>query len=190
MWGMEDDDEVDRVIGDILDASARHAMPLYVETHRATVTQDIWRTVKLVERFPDVRFNGDFSHWYTGLEMRYGGVEPKLDFAAPVLERVGFMHGRIGNAGCMQVDIGDSLEEATARLYVQHFMEMWTRACRGFKSHAGPGDYLPFAPELLQPEIFYARTFPGPDGQPREESDRWRQALLYLGIVQRCFDEA
>ncbi len=185
-WGMEDDAEVDRLVGDILEASARHDMPLYIETHRATITQDLWRAVQITRRFPDVRFNGDFSHWYTGLEMVYGEIEPKLEFIAPVFERVRFVHGRIGNPGSMQVDIGDG----TGRKYVEHFKEMWTRAFAGFLRSAKPGDYICFAPELLQSTNYYARTFRNAAGKEVEEGDRWQQALLYVEIAKRCFADA
>ncbi|MCD8482070.1 MAG: hypothetical protein LR015_04970, partial [Verrucomicrobia bacterium] len=46
-WGLEDDDAVDRLVEAILNASVKHRLPVYVETHRATITQDIWRTVRL-----------------------------------------------------------------------------------------------------------------------------------------------
>jgi sugar phosphate isomerase/epimerase len=71
-WGLEDDDEAAQLIEAVLDASVQSAIPLYVETHRATLFQDIWRTVQFTRRFPQLQFNGDFSHWYTGLEMVYG----------------------------------------------------------------------------------------------------------------------
>ena len=188
-WGIEGDEEVDRLVGAILDASATHDMPIYIETHRATITDDMWRTVQLTERFDAVRFNGDFSHWYTGHEMPYGGFDAKCDFIEPVFERVRFMHGRIGNSGCMQVDIGDG-EGGEKRPHVDHFREMWTRAMLGFLRSAAPGDYLVFAPELLPAGINYARTVPGPDGEPREEGDRWQQALLYRDIAHECFAAA
>lgn len=189
-WGLEDDATVDRLVDATLEASARHDMPIYIETHRATVTQDIWRTVALTGRRPQVRFNGDFSHWYTGLEMVYGGFEKKLDYAAPVLERVRFLHGRIGSPGCMQVDIGRSFAEAMERPEVQHFVEMWTRCFAGFLRDAQRGDLIVFAPELLPPGISYARQFPDADGNLVEEGDRWQQALLYCRIARHCFDEA
>lgn len=189
-WGLEDDATVDALVGEVIEASAKHDLPLYIETHRATITQDIWRTVELTHRFPGVRFNGDFSHWYTGLEMRYGGVEMKLDYARPVLDRVRFLHGRIGNGGSIQVDVGRTLDEALSRENVGHFVDMWTRAMAGFLRDAGPGDVLIFAPELLHAGIYYARAFPGPDGQPREESDRWQQSLLYMELARHCFAKA
>jgi sugar phosphate isomerase/epimerase len=185
-WGLEDDDVVDRLVHEIIDASVKHDIPIYIETHRATITQDMWRTVKLTERIPDIRFNGDFSHWYTGLEMVYGEIDRKLPFIGPVFDRVRFIHGRIGNPGSMQVDIGDG----TNRPYVEHFKEMWTRAFAGFLKTAKPGDYIIFAPELLGPGAYYARLFKNANGELVEESDRWEQAIVYGKIAREAFAEA
>jgi sugar phosphate isomerase/epimerase len=183
-WGLEDDDCAARLIEAVLAASERHGVPLYVETHRATIFQDMWRTVRFVERFPELRFNGDFSHWYTGLEMVYGGFENKLAFIAPVLERVRFMHGRIGNPGSIQVNIGNG--DVRAHPYVAHFRTLWTAAFRGFLGAALPGDYFLFVPELLSPRIYYAR----PVAPGVEESDRWEQSLVLKRIAEECFTAA
>ena len=187
-WGTEDDAAAGRLLDAVLAAQERRNLPLYVETHRATVFQDMWRTVQFLRRFPDLGVNADFSHWYTGQEMWYGGVEEKVAFFAPVFPHVRFMHGRIGNPGRIQVDIGDG--DDAGRPHVTHFRLMWTRCFEAFKRDAGPGDYLVFAPELLAPRIFYAATFPGPDGRPREEGDRWTQSLLYAKLARQWFDAA
>ena len=185
-WGMESDAEAAALVEAIIDASEKTQFPMYIETHRATITQDIRRTYDLVAQFPDIRFNGDFSHWYTGLEMVYGDIEAKFDFLNPVFDRVRFIHARIGNPGCMQVDIGDGKD----RSYVEHFKEMWTRSFAGFLKTAQPGDFISFNPELLQPEIYYARTIINADGKEVEESDRWQQAALYTEIAKECFAAA
>ena len=182
-WGIEEDDTAGDLIRAVLDASSRYGIDLYPETHRATIFQDMWRTVQFVRRFPGLRFNGDFSHWYTGQEMVYGGFEKKLEFIRPVLERVRFVHGRIGNPGCMQVDVGDGAPGT--REYVDHFRALWTEAFACFLRSAGPGSSICFTPELLGAGIYYARTFGG-----REESDRWAQSLVLARIARECFDAA
>ena len=184
--GFEDDAQAGSLIEDILRESERSRHPLYIETHRATITQDIWRTLQFVKRYPEVRFNGDFSHWYTGLEMVYGDLPKKLELMEPIFERTRFIHGRIGNPGAIQVDIGDG----EGRTYVAHFRDMWTRCFRGFLRSADPGDAFIFAPELLFPSIYYAREFPDATGRMREEGDRWEQALLYGRIARDCFARA
>jgi hypothetical protein len=181
-WGMESDDEGSRLIDALLSAGARYRIPLYVETHRATLFQDMQRTVRFVARFPGLRFNGDFSHWYTGSEMVYGGFENKLAFIQPVIDRVRFIHGRIGNPGCMQVAIAPD----DPAPYVAHFRMLWTRCFEAFLRDPEPQQpFIAFAPELLASGIFYARTFQG-----AEESDRWQQSLLLAQIARECFSDA
>ncbi len=184
-WGFEPDEQVDRLVHAILEASARRGLPVYIETHRATITQDIWRTVELVGRIPDIRFNGDFSHWYTGHEMTYGDFAAKLDFCQSVFERVRFMHGRIGDSSTMQLDVGEGTGDN-----VEHFRAIWTRCMAGFLAAASPGDYLTFAPELLPPSNRYARLVRAADGTLTEDSDRWQQAQVLLRIAQECFEQA
>jgi len=181
-WGIEDDLQAAMLIDAVLNASAKYSVPLYPETHRATIFQDLWRSVQFAHRFPQLRFNGDFSHWYTGSEFVYGGFEKKLDFIRPVLERVRFLHGRIGNPGCIQVKIDNRNPEP---LYVQHFRTLWTASFAGFLHEPEGQPFICFAPELLAPSIYYARTFGG-----REESDRWRESLLMVKIARECFAEA
>jgi len=181
-WGMESDDEGARLIEAVLDAATRHCIPLYVETHRATLFQDMQRTVQFIARFPSLRFNGDFSHWYTGSEMVYGGFENKLAFIQPVLDRARFIHGRMGNPGSMQVAI---VPDDPAP-HVAHFRTLWTRCFQAFLRDPAPQQpFITFTPELLAPDIFYARTF-----HAAEESDRWQQSLLLAQVARECFSAA
>jgi hypothetical protein len=148
----------------------------------------MYRTVKLIERFPEIRFNGDFSHWYTGQEMRYGKfgfMDEKFAFIQPVFERVRFLHGRIGNGGCMQIDV----KRPDMEINVQYFKEMWVRSFMGFLQTARPGDYIIFAPELLSPQPHYALSF-YQDGQLQEDGNRIAQAIALKNIAQQCWEEA
>lgn len=194
-WGLENDDEVSRIIDAILAAGVKHSLPVFIETHRATVTQDVWRTVQLTKRFPEIRFNGDFSHYYCGQELVYGEWGQKLDFLEPVFRRTGFLHGRIASPGCMQVPIDSDLQARPEQAhgvanYLDHFKQLWIRAMLGFLSTAQSGDILVFAPELLAGTYYYARKFPDGAGEMREETDRYAQALLYRDLARACFADA
>ncbi len=190
-WGIEDDEEVFRLVESILKASEKNSIPIFIETHRATITQDMWRTVQIVNKFPEVRFNGDFSHYYCGQEMVYGGLDMKIEFMAPIFDRVAFMHGRIASPGSMQMPVDDTGSRPSAAAgavdYFADFRKIWTRAMRGFLRHAAPGDILIFAPELLAGTHYYARLVPNSNGQIVEESDRYAQALIYKAIARDCF---
>ena len=193
-WGIEDDDDVYRLVESILNASEKTRLPIFIETHRATITQDMWRTVQITKRFPEVLFNGDFSHFYCGQEMVYGGLEVKMNFMSPIFDRVGFMHGRIASPGHMQMPVDDATTRPVAANgvtdYCADFRTMWTRAMRGFLDHAKAGDVLIFAPELLSGTYYYARMFLDAGGKLGEETDRYQQALLYQRIARECFTEA
>lgn len=184
-WGMESDDETDILVDYVLETSQKNNFPIYIETHRATITQDIYRTVELTKRFPEIRFNGDFSHWYTGQELVYGVIENKWEFIQPVFDRVRFLHGRIGNPGSIQVVVND-----LNKPFVQHFKEMWRRSLVGFLTSAKSGDYIIFTIELLKPEIYYAQTVLDKKKTEQEEGDRWQQALLYKEIIESCWENA
>lgn len=189
----ESDAEMDAFAAAVLDASARHAHPVYVETHRGTLTQDIRRTLDWVERWPDLRFNADLSHWYTGHELTYGGeFQTRLARLQPVLDRVRFLHARVGNPGCIQTALDEPGES------LGHFREMWTHCFAGFLRSARPGDFLSITPELLPQRLgegagatwlHYA--------QPRadscrgafggEPSDRYDDAARLWDVACECF---
>ncbi len=182
--GYENDAEALDLLAEVLTVSDRTGLPLFVETHRATVTQDPWRTVGFISELPALRFNGDFSHWYTGGEMTYGDFEAKVAFLRPVLVRTRYLHGRIGDPGCMQIPLGDAPEPPS----VAHFRRLWTEAAAGFLEGAGADDVLPFAPELLPPSIAYGQTVPDPaGGDPIEASDRWADGLRLVAIARSCW---
>lgn len=188
--GFETDAEALGLLEAVLAASARLDHPTYVETHRATVTQDVRRTLTWIERLPELSFNADLSHWYTGLEMSYSDFEHKLDLLAPFFARVGFIHGRIGNNCSMQVAVDNGGRDAP---HVPRFAEMWTRCYQGAAGAGATDRPVVFAPELL-PErvdtpdgplyIDYALTHQNPDGSVVETSDRWEQGLKLVGIAR------
>lgn len=185
-WGFENDAEIDELARAVVQASRDHTIPLFVETHRATIIQDPYRTLRLVERVPEIRFNGDFSHWYTGCEFVYGDIEKKFDLLTPVFERIGFIHARVGNSSNMQVTVHDP----SMKVALDHYREMWTRSFAGFKKAAGKGDYIIFAPELLEPSINYARLCRTAEGQWQEDSDRWEESVKLVEVATECFADA
>ncbi len=189
----ETDAEMDALAAAVLEASARHGHPLYVETHRGTMTQDLRRTLDLVERWPALRFNADLSHWYTGHELTYGGeFHERAQRLAPVFERVRFLHARVGNPGCIQTGLDDPGD------YLSHFRWMWQRCFEGFLRGAGPGDYLSFNAELLPQKmgadfwLHYAqpRVDLAGDRFNGEPSDRYVDAGRLWQIAGECFEAA
>lgn len=182
--GFENDHDAAALLEAYLAAEAATSIEVLVETHRATVTQDPGRTVRLVDLYPELRFTGDLSHWYTGAEMPYGGFGWKLEAIAPVLRRVRMVHGRLADKSCAQVPLADN----DTSPHVAHFRQMWRAVFDGFLDDPHQ-DELTFAPELLPPVLGYARTIPVGDGRA-EEVDRWQQALALCELAESIFAEA
>lgn len=190
--GLENDAEALRLAERLLEVQARVGHPLLLETHRRTITQDIRRTVDLVAALPELRFTGDFSHWFVAYDLGSGDFDAVMTLIGPVLSRVRLIHGRIGDGGAVQVSPAGREDQA----FVGRFRRIWQACCEGFREEAGPGDVLVFAPELLPAEIVfgdqlyrmnYARQVRGSDGQWREESDRWTDALLLCAMAREAF---
>jgi len=181
--GMEDNDEAEKLIHEVLNLSTVLDIPVFVETHRATLTQDFYRTVQFAKKFPTLRFLVDFSHYYTGLEMAYGDFEAKLQFLQPIMQNAGFIHGRVGNSGCIQTPI-----IALDSIHINHFRALWKETFRQFFKN-DLHHQIVFCPELL-PAPGYAQIFQDKNGQWIENSDRWEQSLLLKKLVTECFEEA
>lgn len=184
--GFESDDEMVRLAEAVLEIASDLNHPIYLETHRATMTQDIKRTLDLVERLPELRFNGDFGHWYIGHELTYGDMDMKFDKMRPVFERTRFMHLRVSSNAFGQLTASDPAESH----HLDYYRRMWTASFVGFLKSAAPGDYFAVHSELLPARACYPKMVPGPDGVPREESDRWTESAFLIGAARECFAEA
>ena len=176
--GFETRDQALALVESVLKASERHGVPVLVETHRATLTQDPARTLELLETFPELRFTADLSHWYTGVELVYGDLDAKLAALQQVFDRCRMVHGRISDPGCIQVAVTDD----DTSTHVEHFRRMWSSVLAGAAS-SGEVDALPFVVELLPAASGYARTIDRGDG-PEEEVDRWTQADVLWRIFE------
>lgn len=184
--GLEDDAEMLRLAEAMLAISAELDHPVYLETHRATMTQDIRRTLDLIDELPELRFNGDFGHWYIGHELTYGDMDMKFEAMRPVFERTRFMHLRVSSNAFGQLTASDPAE---AR-HLDYYRRMWTASFAGFLRDSAPGDYFAVHPELLPARAFYPKMLPGPDGAMREESDRWTESAFLIEVARQCFAEA
>lgn len=171
--GFETDAEADALVTVIHECSARYNLPIYIETHRASLTQDLWRTQQLLQRNPQLELNLDYSHWFTGLELPAHDWTVVQQQLTPVLDRTRFLHGRVSDRCSMQV----ALHGNEARDHLQPFVEVWSRV---LQQHARqrPAEDLWFVTELLGPRYRYARIFHG-----NEEADRWRDALLLRDTI-------
>ncbi len=178
--GFESDSEMDRLADAVLEASARTGHALHIETHRATMTQDIYRTINLAKRHSELAFTLDFSHWYTGHEMTYGGeFEDRLAELAPVFAQVRSLQLRIGDTGRIQRPVDLQAD------YMRDQMAALSACLDAIGQSPNPPEVLSIAPELLA-----ATMGTGRDARPicyaeaDEQSDRFADAIILSDLAE------
>ena len=143
--------DIAEILEDMFDLANDAGLPLFIETHRGTVTQDLRRTVKVIDRFKKVRFTGDFSHYALAGELTGTWSDEIWDHFRPIAARCGNWHGRISFAEQVQNDISDGSDEL-----VQQFKRLWSMGMAAwlkspsrvmsFRSHANWGPPLTRSP--------------------------------------------
>jgi hypothetical protein len=192
--GLETGREVRRFAEGIVSLAQELSHPILLETHRGSITQDIRRTVNVLADVPDLIFTGDLSHWYVGHELPLGDFGRLMEVIEPVLRRVRMIHGRLADAGAVQV----RMEGRESEMFVEHFRALWLRCFEGFLLEAAPGEVMVFAPELLpasarllgQDFTFNYARLVASGGDRVEEGDRWSDALGLCQMARDLFDEA
>ncbi|MCD7034617.1 sugar phosphate isomerase/epimerase [Metabacillus sp. GX 13764] len=155
-------------------------IPLFIETHRGRITQDLIRTAGYVSALPDLRLTIDLSHYVLAGEMTdFTIADPYFD---QLLKRTSCLHGRITNGQQVQIDVGNGDHPM-----VEPFQQYWQRGMQYWRNQAGSGDVLPFVCEIGH---HYAVT---PNFQPscswNEISDRWKQSLVMKKIAEQAWDK-
>ncbi len=115
-------------------------LPLFIETHAGSVTQDLRRTVKVINRFKKVRFTGDFSSYVAACELGADWSEDVWDHFRQIARRCGIWHGRLGKTVSGEM--------------TQQIKKLWTSGMGQWLNKARPGDVLPFCCESALARIF------------------------------------
>ncbi len=159
----------------ILEAQVATGLRCFIETHRGTVTQDLLRTLEMLQTLPDLNITLDLSHYLLAGEIGSWAVDAELEaHFALLFERTKAIHGRISSAEQIQVGLDSSMRP--------YFFGWWKTAMRKWKLTAKKGDILPFVTELLPPD--YAIVVNG-----LETTDRWLAALELKAIAEQLWRE-
>ena len=156
--------------------AAGEGLPMMLETHRGTLTQNLYRTYGLLDRLPELRLTGDFSHYVVGGEMGGLPAAEQIMRLRPLLDRVDSMHARISNGEQVQVDVG-----AGVGPLAQTWVDIWAETLRCWRRQAQPGEWFPFTSELGPPSYSIV------DLRGREISDRWKQSLVLKRLLEQAW---
>ncbi|MBI1776790.1 MAG: sugar phosphate isomerase/epimerase [Proteobacteria bacterium] len=150
---------------------------LQFETHRASITNDLYATLLLLDAVPEMRLAADLSHYVVDREMTLPLRAELHGYVSRILERSDSFQGRIATRNQIQVPIGFPQH----RKWLELFLGWWEEGFARWRRRAGSADTLIFLAELGPPE--YAMT--GADG--RELSDRWEEALELKRLVREVW---
>lgn len=142
-------------------------IPLLFETHRDCTLNDLYYTLQLMDRIPQMRLCADLSHYVIDREMRLPLGERDAEFMSRVLARSDCFQGRVANREQIQIQIDFPQHQA----WVAQFRAWWEEGMRGWRARNADDAELVFLCELGPPP--YAIT----DRGQRELSNRWDEAL-------------
>ena len=147
---------------------------LHFETHRDRMTTDLYFTLRLLDRFPDLRLTGDLSHYVVGREFAWPISDENHRLMQRIIDSCWGFHGRVASREQIQVQ----LSFAHQREWLDLFLGWWAYGFRSWRRRAPDDATLTFVCELGPKE--YAMT--GRDGY--ELSDRWEEARLLMQLVR------
>ena len=169
-------DEMVPVIETWCGMAERIGMPVQFETHRNCITNDLYVTLQLIDRIPQMRLCADLSHYVVDREFWYPLSERDMGLISRVLARSDSFQGRVASRQQIQLQ----LDFPQHQKWVGLFKTWWREGLASWRERNAEGICV-FLCELGPPE--YAMT--GPDG--REMSDRWAEALTIKGWIEEIW---
>ncbi len=163
-----------------MEMAASAGVELQFETHRNSITNDMFATLQLLDAVPEMVISADLSHYVVGREFDFPPDARTEGHIARLLARSGSFQGRIASRQQIQVPFGFPQYAK----WLDLFLGWWDAGFRHWRRHGSCGSttgVLNFLCELGPHE--YAMT--GPDGC--ELSDRWAEALILKDHARRLW---
>jgi sugar phosphate isomerase/epimerase len=148
-------------------------IPVFIETHRDRMTTDLYFTLDLLDRRPDLPLLADLSHFLVAREFAFPVTKGDDASIRRILANAHAFHGRVASREQVQIEISFSHH----RPWVDLFLGWWEYGFRAWRARASEDAKLVFTCELGPKP--YAIT--GRDGN--DTTDRWAEALMLRKMV-------
>ncbi len=178
-------DSAIELLSGIYDISLMAGIPIYVETHRGTITQDLMRTASFLKSLPSLPLTMDYSHYVVAGELHTISEEAE-NWLKQLLPNIYSIHTRISNGEQIQIDPGEEGQHPM----LPHFLKWWEIAMKHAISRSEIVPYdsgiFPVVIELGPPP--YAITYAEPNGSIIEVGDRLKQSLHLQQLIRKLWD--
>lgn len=171
-------DDMVPVIETWMGMADRVGVPVQFETHRNCITNDLYTTLQLLDRIPDMRICADLSHYVVDREFWFPLSDHDMGLMSRILHRSDSFQGRVSSRQQIQLQ----LDFPQHQKWVELFKGWWREGLADWRERNSSGDCI-FVCELGPPE--YAMT----DAQGREMSNRWAEAQMIKGWVQEIWED-
>jgi len=160
-----------------LEMGEKAGIPVYLETHRLTVTNDVVFTLDLMDLIPEMEMVADLSHIVVAREFPVPVDKMHNGWIDRILQRTASMQGRISSREQIQVPLGYPQHE----YWEAQYADWWKQGFQYWRARNDNNAVMNFLCELGPPP--YAIT--GKDGY--ELSDRWQEGLLIKDRVKKIW---
>ncbi|MEY4753700.1 MAG: hypothetical protein RJA44_1375 [Pseudomonadota bacterium] len=157
-----------------------YGVRLCLETHRNTLSNDLWVMREILDLVPQLPLLADLSHYVCGQEMNLPITPAQQAMIERILDHTQAFHGRVASAEQIQLELGFEIHQP----WVEQFLRWWQQGFERWLQRAGAHDSLTFTCELGPPP--YAIV----DRDGRCRSNRWDEALLMRDLVRQCWERA
>ncbi len=171
-------DDMVPVIAAWMAMADRIGVPVQFETHRNCITNDLYTTLQLLDRIPDMRICADLSHYVVDREFWFPLSDHDKGLISRVLQRSDSFQGRVASRQQIQLQ----LDFPQHQKWVDLFKGWWREGLADWRARNASGDCI-FVCELGPPE--YAMT----DAKGREMSNRWAEAQVIKGWIEEIWND-
>ncbi|HEX6259486.1 MAG TPA: hypothetical protein VFZ51_02450, partial [Woeseiaceae bacterium] len=140
---------------------------------------DLYFTLQLIEKVPEMRLCADLSHFVVDRELRLPLRARDRAYFEKILDRSDCFQGRVASREQIQVQV----EFPQHAMWVDLFRDWWAYGMRRWRERNDDDATLVFLCELGPPG--YAIT----DRNGLELSDRWVEAGIIRGWVEQIWQE-